>query len=41
MDTHETVDGLLEAAFPLRSMPRLYSENQREKLVGGEYEGVA
>jgi hypothetical protein len=33
MDTQATLDRLLEAVFPMRSMPRLYTESQRENLV--------
>jgi hypothetical protein len=30
---HATIEGVLEAVFSVWSVPRLYSEDQREKLV--------
>jgi hypothetical protein len=41
-DTHAKTEELLEAVFSMRSLPRLYSESHREKLVKRrECEGVA
>jgi hypothetical protein len=36
-----TIEDLLEAAFSMRSMPRLYSEDQREKSVGSRSRRLA
>jgi hypothetical protein len=32
---HETIEEQLEAASSMRSMPRLHSEDQKEKSAGG------
>jgi hypothetical protein len=40
-NNHATTDELFKAVFSMRSVPRLYEENQREFLVSREYELVA
>jgi hypothetical protein len=40
-DTHATIEGLLKTAFPVRSVPRLYNEDQLSLGLdpcGGEVE---
>jgi hypothetical protein len=32
-DTHATIEALLEAVVPMRSVPKLYSEGHWEKLA--------